>query len=118
MNRIGTNKSILIFVSILGLTSSIYGYYELMSIVPAFADIFGAFETNLTTATQFIIQTHSYYGLLSVIGFLTLALTLFDKISLPKAYILVASNLLFMLGVRWLTANELNQSILTMGIIQ
>ncbi len=118
MSMIGTNKSILIFVSILGLISSIYGYYELLSIVPAFADIFGAFETNLTTATQFIIQTHSYYGLLSIIGLLALVLTLFDKISLAKSYILVASNLLFMFGVRWLTANELNQSILTMGIIQ
>jgi hypothetical protein len=118
LSRIRTNKSILIFISVLGLLSSIYGYYELLSIVPAFADIFGAFETDLSTGTQFIIQNHKYFSLLSFIGLLGLMLTLFDKVSAPIAYILVASNLLVMFGVRWLTANDLNQTIFTMGIIQ
>jgi hypothetical protein len=118
VSSIRKNKSILIFISVLGLLSSIYGYYELSSIVPAFADIFGAFEISLSTGTQFIIQNHPSFSLLSSIGLLALLLTLFDKISAPIAYILVAINLLVMFGVRWLTANELNQTVFTMGIIQ
>ncbi len=118
LSRIETNKDILIFISILGLVSSIYGYYQILSTVQAFSDIFGAFEANLSAASQFIIKTHNYYGLLSILGLLALILSLFNKINPLKAYILVASNFLFMLGVRWLTANELNQSLLSMGIIQ
>ena len=118
LSRIGANKSILVFLSIVGLVSSIYGYYQLLTIVPVFADILAAFETNLTATTQFIIQTHNYYVFLSVIGLLALVLPLLDKVNILKGYLLVASNLLLMFGVRWLTANELNQSILTMGLLQ
>jgi glucan phosphoethanolaminetransferase (alkaline phosphatase superfamily) len=118
LSKIGSQKVIIIIVSILGLVSSIYGYYELLSIVPVFADIFGAFETNLSTTSQFIIQTHTYYGGFSIIGLLALLFTLFNKINFSKAYLLIVNNLLLMFSIRWLTANELNQSILTMGVIQ
>jgi len=118
LSKISIDKSILIFLSILGLAISIYGYYELISTVSAFEDILNVFETDLRIATEFVIQTHIYYGLFSVIGLLGLSHTLFDKISLPYAYGLLAINLLLMFVVRWLVTSELNHAILTMGIIQ
>ena len=118
LSKRNTYKSILVLVSILGLLSSIYGYYELLNIVPVYLGIFSAFEASLSTTSEFIIQTHNFYGLLSIIGLLPLMLTIFNKVSVKKSYLLVASNILLMLSVRWLIAYEFEQSIFAMGVIR
>lgn len=113
-----SNRNLFLTLSILGLALSMYGYYHLLSEVRQFLTISNTFESELSTSTEFIIQTHSYYILLSLFGLLAIALAFFDLLSLPKAYILVVSNILLMLEVRWLTAQELIHSIVEMGTIQ
>lgn len=118
IDRTGGTKAILLVVSILGLIVSGYGYYELLTVVPVFADIFSAFGTSLSQATLFIIQTHYYYGVLSLVGVLGLALVVLNKASVKTAYLLALANILLMVGVRWLVANQLHESVSIMGIIQ
>lgn len=117
MNRVSQKKIVILF-STLGFILSFYGYYELLSIVPVFAEILGIFESSLAVTSKFIIQTHYYYGFISNVGFLALLLTLFNKISPIKAYLLCISNIVLMFSIRWFTAHELNKSILSMGVIQ
>lgn len=118
INRTSGTNTILLVVSTLGLVVSGYGYYELLTIVPAFADIFGAFDTSLSQASLFIIQTHYYYGFLSVVGVLGLVLVGLNKASLKAVYMLAIANILLMMGVRWFIAYQFNQSISAIGIIQ
>ena len=117
MNISSPKKKVILF-STFGFFLSFYGYYDLLSIVPVFAEILGIFESSLSVSSKFIIQTHYYYGFFSIVGFLALLLTLFNKISPTKAYLLCISNIVLMFSIRWFTAHELNKSLLNMGIIQ
>ncbi len=116
--NVNFQKKSVVFFSTLSCLLSIYGYYELLSIVPVFAEILVIFDSSLSVSTTLIIQTHYYFGLLSIVGFLGLLLTIVDKINPTKAYLLIISNVVFMLCIRWYTAHQLDKSLLNIGIIQ